>query len=315
MTVPLAEDMSRVDQARRVPMPRDADQEELRYRLGTGNWRAVRGLGLSLDDVTAVTRPWAEALRGVARPWLCWNVDSDWCLVQQKLVSEVGWTPVVGWDPRVGRPELVPGAIAIDFNADLKLPVLWLHFPLEFVFLFADRLAFWHADLMVRKEHMRAYAARFAALADGEMVATNPSLGWRQRFGVKTRRYWELVGCTTRGASRSQFEQGCGWWMNFQVHPNCPSEAERQRRARYYWDCGTGIYYWHTRLGGTVHLIPESEVEEGHCSRLHNPRYQPISPDNERRDLSVDLKHNYDLAEVCAKMGLSDLVSMPSRAG
>jgi hypothetical protein len=282
--------------------------EDPRLRLGTANWRGFWEGDISLDRILSVTRPWAEALRGVERPWLCWNVDSDWCLVQQKLVASVGWTPVVGWDPRVGPPELVPEAIAIDFNHELQLPVMWLHFPLEFAFLFADRLAFWHADLMVRKDNVRAYAQRFAALADGAMIVTNPRIGWRHRLSVRGRRYWELVGCTTRGASRSQFEQGAGWWMNFQRHPNCPSEAERQRRSRYYWDCGAGIFYWHTKLGGRVQFIAESEVEEGHCSRIHNPRYKPISPDNERRNLAVDLKYNYDLGEVCRTMGLADLL-------
>jgi len=310
MTSPLADTESFAAAPPSAPPPvGPALENELLHRAGTGNWRALQDLGMSLEPVFEAARPWAEALRGVERPWLCWNVDSDWCLVQQRLVSLVGWTPVVGWDPRVGRPELVPGAIPIDFNADLKLPVLWLHFPLEFVFLFADRLAFWHADLMVRKENMRAYAARFAALADGAMIVTDPKIGWRHRFTVRGRRYWELVGCTTRGASRSQFEQGAGWWMNFQKHPNCPSEAERQRRAPYYWDCGAGIFYWHKRLGGDVGFIPESEVEEGHCSRIHNPRYKPVSPDNERRNLSVDLRHNYDLRDVCAQMGVADLVA------
>ena len=278
-----------------------ARRDELQFRVGTGNWQAFTALDLPLEPIFEAARPWAEALRGVERPWLCWNVDSDWCLVQQKLVT------LVGWDPRIGRPALVPDAIPIDFNADLQLPVMWLHFPLEFVFLFADRLAFWHADFMVRKERMRDYAARFAALADGEMVATDPHISWRHKLSVRGRRYWELIGCTTRGASRSQFEQGAGWWMNFQKHPNCPSEAERRRRAAYYWDCGAGIFYWHRKLGGPLQLIPELEVEEGHCSRIHNPRYKPVSPDTERRNLSVDLRHNYDLGEVCAKMGLGDL--------
>ena len=44
---------------------------------------------------------------------------------------------------------------------------MWLHFPLEFAFLFTEHLAFWHADLLVRRAKMVRYAAQFAALPDG----------------------------------------------------------------------------------------------------------------------------------------------------
>src|SRR5262249_52326495 len=110
-------------------------------RSGTGNWEAFdRGL----DEVRRAAEPWKQALRGCEKPWLCWNLNDRWSLVQQKLVRSVGWTPVVGWDPSngVGCPPLIPEAIAIDFNADLKLPTLWVHVPLEFAFLWTERLAF-----------------------------------------------------------------------------------------------------------------------------------------------------------------------------
>src|SRR5689334_26064 len=110
-------------------------QEEIRYAAGGGNWRRISEAGVTLDDVFASVAEWSAAMQGVSRPWLCWNVDPDWCLVQQKLVTSVGWTPIVGYDPRASAPKLEPAAILIDFNKRLKLPTMYMHFPLEFVHL------------------------------------------------------------------------------------------------------------------------------------------------------------------------------------
>jgi hypothetical protein len=92
-------------------------------------------------------------------------------VLQQRLVKEAGWTPVVGFDPRAGAPPVEPGAILIDFNRHFQFPVMFFMFPLEFVFLFAPRLAFWHADLLCRTSRVRELAATFDALKDGEMAA------------------------------------------------------------------------------------------------------------------------------------------------
>src|SRR3954468_5149670 len=101
-----------------APPPSPEEFERFRYRFGTGNWRSFAYVPFTLDELLEVSQSWGHQLRGVELPWLCWNVDADWCLVQQKLVALAGWTPVVGWDPRVGPPELIRGAIPIDFNAE-----------------------------------------------------------------------------------------------------------------------------------------------------------------------------------------------------
>lgn len=115
-------------------------------KAGTGDWRAFKKIPMEKIHESAAS--WKRQLSGVTKPWLCWNLDNRWCLLQQKLILETGWTPVVGWDPNcgLGRPEkLAPGAIAIDFNELLDLPVMFSHFPIEFVFLWTERLAFRHA--------------------------------------------------------------------------------------------------------------------------------------------------------------------------
>jgi hypothetical protein len=275
--------------------------EEWRYILGNGHWEAFNKLGITMADIEVSAAPWSKALAGVERAWLCWNVDPAWCLIQQKLVREVGWTPVVGYDPRVGPPPLVEGAICIDFNAHFKLPTMWMHFPMEFVFVFCDRLAFWHSDLLVRRDVMRTLADQFAALPDGATAAVAPKEGNLAFLYPKARRYWELVGCTTRAASRSQFENGAGWWMNIWMHPSNTHQMVAARTG-YYYDHGTGVRFWHKKCKGDVRLIAENFVSEGHCTRIGNKNYVIKSPDNAKRDLSIDLSENFELHSICRKL-------------
>jgi hypothetical protein len=273
--------------------PIDADQ--IRHATGAGNWRRFRESGVSLDDVRSAAKEWAAAVADITAPWLCWNVDPDWCREQQRQVLRVGWTPVVGFDPRAPAPSVEPGAVLIDFNARLGLPTMWMHFPLEFAHLWCPRLAFWHTDLLLRPAKMRALAEEFTGLPDGWMAAVQPRAGVREWLSGR-RRYWELIGCTTRGASQATFDAGCGWWMAWPYHPS-NSDVERERRKRYYWDHGAGISYWHRHCGGHVRLIAESYVAEGHFTGIGKPDYQRVSPQNFQRDLSKELSLNYKLAD------------------
>ena len=235
-----------------LSMPAAAAPDPLDPAAGTGNWKAYR---LPVDRIFDVATQWKTALTGVEQPWLCWNVSHRWSLLQQKLVRHVGWTPVVGFDPRIGPPPLISGAILIDFNADFQFPVMWPHFPLEFAFLFAPRLAFWHADLLCRFPVMDHLAAMFTSLQDGQMAAVLDRGGLRNSLNFKSHRYWELAGCTTAGASRDQFEKGSGWWRFMDHHPSCTDPRERARRRTYSYDSGVGILYWRNRYGGRVQDI------------------------------------------------------------
>ncbi|HTT61257.1 MAG TPA: hypothetical protein VMG35_05430, partial [Bryobacteraceae bacterium] len=145
-------------------------------KSGTGDWQAF---SLPLERVFEAAADWQRRLAGIDKPWLCWNVSRRWSYLQQRLVLHVGWTPVVGFDPRVGPPPLVPGAVAIDFNERFGFPVMWPLFPLEFAFLFSGRLAFWHADLLCRLPVLEQLAAGFSALQDGQMSAVLDKGGLR----------------------------------------------------------------------------------------------------------------------------------------
>jgi hypothetical protein len=270
---------------------------------GTGNWYAFT---LPWEQVTAAAEDWREAVRGHSRLWLCWNVSDAWCLLQQKLVAEVGWTPVVGWDPMcgVGRPPLVPGAVAVDFGAGLGIPSLFMHVPLELAFLWVEeRLAFWHSDLVLTRAKMRWLAARFDRLQNGEMTAVFSYGGLRNLLRLAAHRYWELAGCTTQGASRSQFEHGSGWWKNIAYHPNAPRDVvEQQRRKALFREHGVGIRYWQRRYGGKVHSLSERRLAEGHFSVTTMPDYQRASTKSEEMAL------NFDLRKIAHDFGISDLV-------
>jgi hypothetical protein len=131
---------------------------------------------------------------------------------------------------------------------------MWPHFPLEFQFLYAPRLAFWHADLLCRPEVMQQLAESFTALRDGEMSAVLDRGGRRNYLNFKSHRFWELCGCTTRTASENQFYNGTGWWRFFDRHIKCVRPEEQARRAKYSYDSGVGILYWKNNYRGCVKL-------------------------------------------------------------
>jgi len=277
-------------------------------KAGTGNWRFFTP---DLQDaIVQGAALWKNRLAGIEKPWLCWNVSGRWCYLQQKLVQAVGWTAVVGFDPRSGPPPLAEGSILIDFNQTLNLPLLWLHVPLEFSFLFADLLAFWHADLLCRLPVMERLARQFENLKDGQVTAVLDRGGMRNRLNFKTHRYWELCGCTTRSASENQFYNGTGWWRNFQLHPKCVLEEERKRRKAYHYDSGVGILYWQKRYNGCVLPIDGRLLKEGHCSEIGNKNYKKLPHHCEpTRNLSAEIDLNYSIDEVAARLGIAHLLA------
>lgn len=289
-----------------------ASAEDIRIRetrrVGNANWRAFQALGCDTEPLLAATEDWRKALKGIEYPWLVWSMHDDWCHVQQKLVESVGWTPVVGYDPRHLPTKLTKNAVLVNFNARLNLPVMWMHFPIDFIFAMAPRMAFWHSDLICDMDTMQSLATRFQRLRDGEISIVNPTskLGLRRFLSPKTSRYWELAGCFTREASQHMYDHGCSIWQAFMYHPNCPNQDEFEKRSQYYWDHGTGIYYWHRRYRRKVDLIPEAVLADGHFTRIHRQAtYKTVSPNNEYRDAGLDLQANFSIEEAVQKMGLA----------
>jgi len=277
-------------------------------RAGTGNWKFFTSA--LQDSIFEAATVWKDRLAGVEKPWLCWSVSGRWCYLQQKLVQAVGWTPVVGFDPRSGPPPLADGSILIDFNRTLHLPVLWPHVPLEFAFMFTDRLAFWHADLLCRLPVMECLARQFEGLKDGQLAAVLDRGGLRNWLAFKAHRYWELCGCTTRSASENQFYNGTGWWRNFQLHPKCVLEEERRKRSEYDYDSGVGILYWQKEYNGYVVPIDINLVKEGHCSEIGKKNYQPLAHHNEpTRNLGAEIDLNYSIQQVATKLGIAHLLA------
>lgn len=221
---------------------------------------------------------------------------------------------MVGFDPRVGPPPLVDGAILIDFNKHFQFDEMWMHFPVEWAFLFTQRLAFWHSDLLCRTPVMQELAQVFGSLKDGEMAAVKEVKGWRYLFSTRSKRYWELAGCTTQGASRSQFEHGAGWWRRFENHPNCKDVEEKARRSRYYYDHGVGIMYWKRHYHGIVRDLKPALLEEGHCTAIGNKSYVALSPGRNSSDKVAELDMNYQIEEVVDRLGISHLASLSQTA-
>jgi hypothetical protein len=185
---------------------------------------------------------------------------------------------------------------------------MYPHFPMEFAFLFCERLAFWHSDLLVRLPQLQELANSFSKLEQGSMSAVS-CVSLRNYFFPAKQRFWELIGCTTRAASQSQFDHGCGWWLHFYEHPNRHVNAADKSLQKHYWDHGSGIMYWKRKHHGQVIALHEKDYVEGHFSQIKFDQYRRVSPNNEFRDLRLDLTNNFELSACAARLGLSALLA------
>lgn len=292
---------------RKAKINQTMDKRSTQYRKGMGNWEAW---GDDVEPVFRAAEKWADALKGGARLWLCWHVDADCCLLQQRLVKNTGWTAVAGFDPRVGVPEnMVQGSVVVDFNAGLDLPVLYPHYPLEFALLFVDRIAFWHWDLLLPEPKMREIVQLFASLPEGTSAAVC-TLVWRDFFSLHDRRFWALIGCTKRSARRDQYKKGCGWSLNFQSHRNRAFNAGNRHLPNYCLDHGSGIYCCKRRHGGKVLALKKKEkgFSARHFSLIKFEGYKRVSASNDFRDLSRDLSGSFRLCDCARKVGVAHLL-------
>jgi hypothetical protein len=268
-------------------------------RIGVGSWKYWT---LGMESIYEAAEEWETALHGIVYPWLCWDIDDRWCALQQKLVLEAGWTPVVGCDTNVKNPTVLPGSVYVDFNKHLKLPLMYMHFPLEWVYLYTKRLAFWHSDFLASIDDMHKYANIFKSLKDGEIAAT-----WTLRgtWGFKWRknnRIFELIGCTTAGASKQQYEMGCGWWMDVNYHPNY--KHKKSGKIPYY-DHGTGVTIWHKKFGGKLIALDPDE-KNGHASlyMLKNKKIRKL----DHRSKTVDMNEFFSLEKIAKNLGIDHLL-------
>lgn len=272
--------------------------------IGRGTWK---DFNLQLEDVFSASLSWKDKLSGIDKCWLCWNVDSEWCYVQQQLIEYAGWTPIVGFDPRSGPPSRrTPNAVVIDFNETFHFEKLFPHFVLEFAFLFSVKLAFWHSDLLLTKADMRYYADMFEKLENGAFSAVKTFGGTRGFFQRSRHRYWELLGCTTALASQSQFNSGCGWWRHFYLHPNYTGRQQGPKA----WEYGCGIMAWKRNrkiTKGHVYDLKEKHIKNGHFTRIGNKNYIQDTASS-GRNLNKELSVNYNLDECCRKLGIADLL-------
>lgn len=273
------------------------------WALGNGMWPTFWSLGGTLDDIYHSAEDWCSQLNGIKTGWLIWNAHPQWCYAQQKIVRDLGWTPIVGGDPRLQKPPLIDESRWIDFNRVLRIPYMGPMFPVEFVFLWIEKLAFFHSDLILRYSDFRDISTKFSAVRNGATCATSTfRIG---RFWRRPPRAWELIGCTTSGASQSQYNVGAGWWGNISEHPNCTSEKEKAARENLYWDHGTGILYWKQKYAGNLSLIPLRRVAYGHFSPASKPKkFFRLSDDREGRRLKDQIDHNTSLEAACKEVGL-----------
>ncbi len=263
----------------------DTDRYE---RLGTGSWDAW---GPELGPLEDAIEDWKQQLAGIDKPWLCWCVSDRFCRIQQRIVAEFGWTPVVSGDPRAESPTVLPGSVPLDVNRLLKLPTIWHVFVPEFTYAIAPRLAFWHADLLVSRRHMEYLVRIIDNLKEGESAACRHRGWWLNT----TQACPALVAATTREASRDQWRCGCSWWRWFSKHPNFRDDYACNEHT---WDTGRGIWYWARNHDGPVkRIVPD---ETGHCR-------MPWQKWKGRMSKAESMIADNDVDAVVRKLGIEDL--------
>lgn len=260
-------------------------------RIGSGNWDAVPEE--MIDVILKIASGWKTFFFNIKKPWLCWGVENKICQIQQKLVLETGYTPVVGHDTNL-VPTIIPGAHYFNFNEILQLPHMIMFFPLEFSFLFAEKIAFWHSDFLMSREDMQKCATAFDNIQDGEMAMVWNRGRW---FGLRDRhanKWYALVGCTTKKASSEQYKLGCGFWRHIEKHPNYRKEDYKKPP---FYDHEIGITMWHKKYAGVIHrLTPQTE---GHMtSRACKHVYSK----------EEDLAKHQNLVKVCEILKIDDLL-------
>lgn len=277
--------------------------------IGHGNWRWFPKD--RLEDVFDAARDWKKIIGDIDKPWLCWCVDEDWCYTQQRLVSAAGWTPVVGTDGRISNPRMIKESVFVDFNKKLKLPTMWFDFPVEFQFLFCKKLAFWHSDFIPPMAVMNVIAPYFDNIEDGQYIGVRGKHGIRATLKclinrkLPPKRWFEVIGCITAKASRSQYECGCGIWRQIAYHPNATG---RVIKMNPYRDHGVGIWYWEKYFGGNAIELPV-DYRRHHYSVTSFDTYKNINSLGIQS--SVFYKHkelsaNFDLKKITAGLGLPE---------
>ena len=270
-------------------------------RVAAGNWDAFPVE--RLPEIHRVAKRWAESLKGTEKPWLCWCVSHPWCVLQQRLVQSVGWTPVVGNDTNIEKPVVLPGSVYINFNEELKLPRLLMYFILEWIFLFADRLAFWHVDFLLSKRDMAKAAKCFEDLRQGEIAMpwNRSNLILRSLAPFRPinndNRLFEVIGCNTREASRQQYQEGLGFWRHAERHPNNTSLT-----ADFpHWEHSVGVSLW-ARRHPEKHKLPGVDIKTGHAATWKFTGLGQFTPKQQL------LEEHANIRRYAQKLGIEDLL-------
>jgi hypothetical protein len=298
--------LSGLDSTSAPSSPRNSDwagfqAERTIGRVGSGNWDVFPVE--RLPDIQRAAEQWAESLKGIEKPWLCWCVSNQWCVLQQRLVQRAGWTPVVGNDTNIKNPTVLPGSVYVNFNKVLNLPRLLGPFILEWIFLFAERLAFWHTDFVLSMEDMIKAAKCFESLRPGELampwISTRPVMRFLAPFRPisNSNRLFEVVGCNTGEASRKQYNEGLGFWRNPQKHPNNTTLTTDFP----HWEHSVGVSLWARKHPGQ-HKLPGVDTRTGHANSWKVPGIRETTPKQQL------LEQHEDIRVYAEKLGIEDLL-------
>ena len=270
-------------------------------KVGSGNWDAFPAE--RLPEIYRAAEQWAANFKGIEKPWLCWCVSDQWCVLQQRLAQFAGWTPIVGNDTNIKDPTVLPGSVYVNFNRDLKLPRLLGPFILEWIFLFTDRLAFWHADFLLSKRDMIKAAKCFEDLQPGELampwISTRPIMRLLARFRPvsNSNRLFEVIGCNTREASRRNMKKA---WDSGAVSKNIPTTPALLRDFPH-WEHSVGVSLW-ARKHAERHKLPAVDTKTGHA---HSWKLAGLRETTPKQQLLGAVREH---SRIRGKMGIEDLL-------
>lgn len=191
----------------------------------------------------------------------------------------------------------------MNFNEDLKLPRLLVYFVLEWIFLFADKLAFWHPDFLLSTKDMIKAANCFEDLQQGELAmpwsSSKPIMRFLARFRPinNSNRLFEVIGCNTRQASLQQYDEGLGFWRHAEKHPNnttLPSDYP-------YWEHSVGVSLW-ARRHAEKHHLARVDISTGHANSWKLLALRETMPKQ------VLLEEHENIQDYAHKLAITDLL-------
>jgi hypothetical protein len=110
-------------------------------------------------------------------------------------------------------------------------------------------------------------------------------------------RIFEVLGCTTREASRQQFKEGLGYWRHVEKHPN----NTRYKDGYPHWEHSVGVSLWAKKHPERLKL-PGVDIKTGHANSWTLPGLRETTPKQQL------LEEHENIRSYAKKLGIEGLL-------